>query len=118
ELNRLKGSFGSAPSPFVVGSGLFIKRYRRPDFSVLETSQTLLDHQFFELEDGSYFWVWDLMEELFPAGLVDAMWEAFHGLLLRLAGEDAAWHRRDVSLVGAQDLREREERNRTARPVP
>src|SRR6185436_5782370 len=29
-----------------------------------------------------------------------------------------AWHRRDVSLVGAQDLREREERNRTARPVP
>jgi pyochelin synthetase len=118
ELNRLKGSFGSAPSPFVVGSGLFIKRYRKPDFSVLETSQTVLDHQFFELEDGSYFYVWDLMEELFPEGVIDAMWEAFHHLLHLLASADEAWHRQDFALVGERDLNERRERNQTARPVP
>jgi pyochelin synthetase len=118
ELNRLKGSFGSAPSPFVVGSGLFIKRYRKPDFSVLETSQTVLDHQFFELDDGSYFYVWDLMEEFFPAGLIDAMWEAFQTLLRRLAREPAAWELRSFGLVGERDLAERRERNRTGRPVP
>jgi pyochelin synthetase len=118
ELNRLKGSFGSSPSPFVVGSGLFIKKYRRPDFSVLETSQTLLDHQFFELEDGSYFYVWDLMEEFFPEGVIDAMWSALQALLQRLACEEEAWERRDFELVGDRDLEERRERNRTGRPVP
>ena len=117
ELNRLKGSFGSAPSPFVVGSGLFIKGYRMPDFSVLETSQTVLDHQFFERDDGSYFYVWDLMEEFFPAGVVDAMWEAFRTLLRRLAGEAEAWELGGSCLVGAGDLAERRERNRTGRPV-
>ncbi|MBW8877596.1 MAG: amino acid adenylation domain-containing protein [Acidobacteria bacterium] len=117
ELNRLKGSFGSAPSPFVVGSGLFIKPYRKADFSVLETSQTLLDHQFFELADGSLHYVWDLLEEFFPDGMIEAMWEAYQGLLQRLASDGEAWFRRDFDLVSAKDLSERRERNQTARRV-
>jgi amino acid adenylation domain-containing protein len=118
ELNRLKGSFGTAPSPFVVGSGLFIKRYRKADFSILETSQTILDHQFFELEDGSYSYVWDLLEEFFPEGLIDSMWEAFAGLLRLLAEDGEAWRRTGFVLVGENDLQARRERNRTEKPVP
>jgi len=68
-LNRQKGGFGDAPSPFVVGSGLFLKKWGMADYTVLETSQTLLDHQFFELGDGRLHWVWDLLEEFFPVGL-------------------------------------------------
>jgi len=117
ELNRLKGAFGTAPSPFVVGSGLFIKRYRKAAFTVLETSQTLLDHQFFELEDGSYHYRWDLLEEFFPAGMIAAMWDSYHGLLRLLAEDGEAWLRQDFGLVGERDLSERRERNRTARPV-
>ena len=117
ELNHLKGSFGTAPSPFVVGSGLFIKKYRKADFSVLETSQTVLDHQFFELEDGSCCYVWDLLEEFFPAGLIDDMWAAYEGLLHRLIQDAEAWQRRDFDLVGESGLGERRARNRTAKPV-
>ncbi len=117
ELNRMRGSFGSAPSPFVVGSGLVMKTYKKADYGVLETSQTLLDHQFFERPDGGYHYVWDLLEEFFPAGVIDAMWDAFHGLLRRLSTDEAAWHQRDFALVGDSDLSERRERNRTARPV-
>jgi len=117
ELNRMKGAFGTAPSPFVVGSGLVMKTYKKADYGVLETSQTLLDHQFFERPDGSYHYVWDLLEEFFPAGVINDMWDAFHGLLRRLATEEAAWHQRDFALFGERDLSERRERNRTARPV-
>jgi len=118
ELNRLKGSFGTAPSPFVVGSGLVMKTYKQPDYGVLETSQTILDHQFFERTDGSYHFVWDLLEEFFPDGMIDAMWSSFDRLLRLLAGDGEAWHRRSFALVGERDLEERRERNRTVRPVP
>jgi amino acid adenylation domain-containing protein len=118
ELNRLKGSFGTAPSPFVVGSGLFIKKYRKADFAVLETSQTILDHQFFELADGSYHYVWDLLEEFFPDAVIDDMWNAFHDLLRLLAEDGEAWHRQEFALVSERDLQERRERNQTTVPSP
>jgi len=118
ELNRLKGSFGTAPSPFVVGSGLFIKKYRKADFAALETSQTILDHQFFELGDGRYHYVWDLLEEFFPDGVIDDMWNAFHDLLRLLAGDGEAWQRQEFALVRERDLEERRERNRTTVPLP
>ncbi|SOU07151.1 ATP-dependent serine activating enzyme [Xanthomonas arboricola pv. fragariae] len=101
ELNRIRGSFGSAPSPFVVGSGLAMRAYRKPDFQVLETSQTVLDHQFFELEDGSLYAVWDLIEECFPPGFIDAMWAAFEGWIHELAAVAAAWDRRQVEFAHA-----------------
>ncbi|MFZ5637347.1 MAG: amino acid adenylation domain-containing protein [Pseudomonadota bacterium] len=99
-LNRSRGSFGSAPSPFVVGSGLAIRHYRKPAFQVLETSQTVLDHQFFELADGGLYAVWDLIEDCFPAGLIDEMWAAFDALLRHLAAEPGGW-RRPVDFSGA-----------------
>lgn len=118
ELNRLKGSFGTAPSPFVVGSGLFLKHYRRASFTVLETSQTLLDHQFFELADGSCHYVWDLMEEFFPEGLIDSMWQAYGALLDRLARDPEAWHLTEFDMIPETDLRPRRLRNQTGRPEP
>ncbi len=118
ELNRGKGGFGNAPSPFVVGSGLSIRKFKRAAYTVLETSQTILDHQFFELKDGSYYYVWDLMEEFFPEGVIDAMWTAFDGLLNQLATDEGAWQRTAFDLAGEADLRERRERNQTSAPAP
>ncbi len=100
ELNRRRGSFGSAPSPFVVGSGLAMRRYRKTSFQVLETSQTLLDHQFFEPGDGSLYFVWDLIEDCFPAGLIDDMWDAFLRILHSLADVPDSWQRVNVDLLG------------------
>lgn len=90
-LNRNKGEFGSVPCPFVVGSALFMGSWRKPDFSCLETSQTMLDHQFWELNDGKYFYVWDLLEEFFPKGMINEMWHAFDCWLRRLATDPNAW---------------------------
>jgi amino acid adenylation domain-containing protein len=118
ELNRLKGGFGSSPIPFVIGSGLFMKTYPRADFSVLETSQVMLDHQFFELEDGSYYYVWDLLEEFFPDGMVDDMWQVFADVLRTLARDPAAWDARDLCAPTSLDLAERAARNRSKAPVP
>jgi amino acid adenylation domain-containing protein len=98
-LNRLKGELGRSPYPFVVGSGLFMGKYQKPDFTCLETSQTLLDHQFWELDDGRYYYVWDLLEEFFPAGMIDSMWEAFETLLHRLAQDKSFWQQTQFSLA-------------------
>jgi pyochelin synthetase len=117
ELNRLHGAFGAAPSPYVVGSGLFTTDYRKADHSLLETPQTMLDHQFFELADGRCHYVWDLVEELFPEGLIDAMWSAYGRLLRRLADDPVAWERADLELLPADvvEARRRDER-RVERP--
>jgi pyochelin synthetase len=118
ELNRQKGSFGTAPSPFVVGSGLSIKKFKRAAHTVLETSQTILDHQFFELEDGSCYYVWDLMEDFFPEGVMDDMWAAYDGLLHLLATDEQAWQRLEFDFLSERDLAERRERNQTDAPIP
>lgn len=118
ELNRLKGGFGTAPSPFVVGSGLFMKEYKKYDYVLLETSQTLLDHQFFELPDGSYYYVWDLIEAFFPDGLVDAMWSAFTRLLETLCDDADAWAVPVRGLLDASELAPREACNRSAQVFP
>ncbi len=90
-LNRQNDSMGVAPIPFVVGSGLFMENFKPADYSCLETSQVMLDHQFWELEDGSYYFVWDLLEAFFPDGMIDAMWQAYHDLLEYLASDEKAW---------------------------
>ena len=90
-LNRLGGGFGRAPLPFVVASGLKLGRWRRMPFSCLETPQVMLDHQFFEFADGGLLVQWDLLEEFFPEGMVDDMWDAYLALLERLGTDAEAW---------------------------
>ena len=107
-LNQLQGGFGRAPIPFVIGSGLFMEGFERADFSCLETSQVMLDHQFWELADGRYYYVWDLLEAFFPEGMIDAMLGAYQALLLRLAEDPAAWLSQAPALVPAQQLAERQ----------
>lgn len=107
-LNQLQGGFGRAPIPFVIGSGLFMEGFERSDFSCLETSQVMLDHQFWELADGRYYYVWDLLEEFFPEGMVDDMLGAYHGLLEQLAQFPDTWLLQAHDLLPARQLIERD----------
>jgi len=118
ELNRRKGAFGTAPSPYVVGSALFAKGYKKPDYSILETSQTQLDNQFFELENGGCYCVWDVFLEFFPAGLIEDMWEAFQNLVVQLANSKKAWDMNDFNLLPQSMLKVRSQKNETARCIP
>ncbi len=106
-INRRRGGFGSAAIPFVVGSGLFMEGFEKAEFSCLETSQVMLDHQFWELADGQLFYVWDLLEEFFPPGVVDAMWQAYAALIERLAQEPALWLNETLELTPAAELQVR-----------
>lgn len=112
-LNQRKASVGTAAVPFVVGSGLAMQGFERSDFSCLETSQVLLDHQFWELAGGQLYYVWDLLEEFFPAGLIDAMATAYSSLLTRLAQGESAWDQSGFSLLPARQT----ECRRSAAPV-
>jgi amino acid adenylation domain-containing protein len=113
ELNHAQGTPGRAPCPYVVGSGLFMESWELTEYSCLETSQTQLDHQFWELDDERYYVVWDLLEEFFPPGLIDAMWEAYLGLVVRLAREPAAWEAWQLLSLPAPQCRRRDEANAT-----
>ena len=108
QLNSNTGQFGRAPIPFVIGSGLMMEGFERPGFSCLETSQVMLDHQFWELTDGRFYFVWDVMEDSFPDGLLDAMAEGYLTLLHTLATDDPAWQTSRFQLVPESQLDQRQ----------
>jgi len=88
-------------------------------FGVSQTSQVWIDHQVTEA-DGELSYSWDVVDELFPAGMVDAMFAAYRRLLERLVDDEDVWRRRlgaDL-LVPAEQLDERARVNATAAPVP
>jgi yersiniabactin nonribosomal peptide synthetase len=98
-INQLKNTLGTATIPFVISSALFMSKFERPDFTCLETSQVLVDHQFWEIKDGRMYYVWDVQEEFFPAGLLDDMWDAYGRLLEHLARDVENWKARDFDLL-------------------
>lgn len=98
-LNHLRHEMGSAPVPFVIGSGLFMLGFERSDYSCLETSQVMLDHQFWELSDGRLYWVWDVLEDFFPAAMIDDMWSAYSGFLQQLATTPLLWEQDRIDLL-------------------
>ncbi|MFG2551509.1 amino acid adenylation domain-containing protein [Streptomyces sp. NPDC048581] len=85
--------------------------------SAIRTPQVWLDHQVIE-DDGELIVNWDVVEELFPAGLIDAMHAAYVSLLNELAASPAAWHGPIAPLLGQPDLAVRHRVNATAGPRP
>jgi amino acid adenylation domain-containing protein len=85
--------------------------------SSLRTPQVWLDHQLIE-EDGTLVFNWDTVDELFPEGMLDAMFAAYTDVVRDLCAEETAWHRPAPLLVPPVDLTTREAANATAAPVP
>ncbi|MFE5596592.1 amino acid adenylation domain-containing protein, partial [Streptomyces sp. NPDC056549] len=135
ELNRARGASVRAAAPVVFTSlvnfagqqdterrGVVqylagIGENGRQVSSSVRTPQVWLDHQAVE-EAGELVLNWDVIEELFPAGCVDAMFAAYQRMLHELAGDPAAWQRPRPALVPAADLDVRAEANDTDGPVP
>jgi pyochelin synthetase len=117
-LNRAQRTPGRATCPFVVGSGLFMPPLERRLFGCLETPQVLLDHQFWELADESLWFVWDLIEDAFPDGMIDAMHGAYVRLLERFATSEEPWTRATCDVLPDAQRRQRERLNATEQEVP
>lgn len=102
ELARLRGQEGMAMVPVVFSSSIGAGQGALNDFDVsalgtltygiTQTPQVSFDHQVVE-HDGALFYVWDVVEELYPKGLVDEMFDAYRKMLFFLAEDPEAWDR-------------------------
>jgi yersiniabactin nonribosomal peptide synthetase len=98
DLARMRpGDWMMAPVVFTsaIGMGdLFNADVRRgfgqPVWTISQTPQVWLDYQVTERDDGLLV-NWDVVEELFPAGVLDTMFEAYIRLLRVLADEAHDW---------------------------
>jgi amino acid adenylation domain-containing protein len=84
---------------------------------ITQTPQVWLDHQVAEI-NGALEFNWDFVEELFPPGMVAEMFNAYCGLLDRLAVQDEVWKTPSLCLVPVQQLQQRTAVNATFTPRP
>ena len=106
DLARLHGSDHTL-MPVVLTSGLAwtagsspstLDRVLRRVYAVTQTPQVYLDAQLDE-HDGALRCSWDVVEELFPDGMIAEMFTAFHAALTRLSESDDLWSAADLELV-------------------
>lgn len=88
-----------------------------PGFVLTQTPQVWLDHQIEEDVDGLLF-DWDAVEELFPAGMLDDMFETYRGLIETLADDDGAWRGSGGIALPQWQRTLYAQTNATAAPVP
>lgn len=67
-------------------------RLGEPAFAITQTPQVYLDFMVQE-DHGTLVLNWDAVDELFPAGMLDAMFEALQTLLDDLCKDETAWDR-------------------------
>ncbi|WFE37405.1 non-ribosomal peptide synthetase [Micromonospora sp. WMMD998] len=121
ELARRRGSLDvSMPVVFTSTLGVTDDVVIEPSFAervwgISQTPQVWLDHQVME-RAGGLLLVWDAVEELFPAGVLDAMFAAYMRLLEWLA--EGTWAEPVPALLPAEQRIVRADVNATAGPVP
>ncbi|KUM73485.1 non-ribosomal peptide synthetase [Streptomyces curacoi] len=89
--------------------------FGKPVWIISQGPQVLLDAQVTEV-DGGLLVNWDVREDAFPAGMVDAMFAAFHGLVTRLGTDDTVWERPVPALLPAEQSAVRARVNSTDGP--
>ena len=84
---------------------------------ITQTPQVWLDHQAGE-QDGGLVYNWDVVDGLFPGGLVEGMFTAYGAVLERLADEAQAWGEPVGDLRPEDQRKVRRAVNETARELP
>jgi nonribosomal peptide synthetase protein BlmIV len=64
-----------------------------PVFAISQTPQVLLDHQVHEFRD-ELIYTWDHVADMFPPGMIEAMFAAYGRLLQSLIHDDTYWKAR------------------------
>ena len=92
-----------------------------PGWGISQTPQVWIDHVAL-LQGGALVLQWDSLDGLFPAGLIDTMFDAYLALVYTLVQERSAWQRPLVDPMPATQRAVRASINATAnacaRPVP
>ncbi|MET9266654.1 condensation domain-containing protein, partial [Amycolatopsis sp. NPDC004079] len=91
------------------------RHFGDPVWTMSQTPQVWLDHQVTE-RDGGLYVNWDAVDDLFADGVLDAMFDAYRGLLAWLA--EAEWTEGIPGLLPAGHLEVRAAVNSTGSEVP
>jgi len=86
-------------------------------YSISQTPQVWIDHQIAE-SGGMLFYNWDVVEEIFPEGLIADMFDAYCRLLQRLADDEQVWNLSKLELAPAAQLELQAATNATDQPIP
>ena len=86
-------------------------------FAVTQTPQVWLDHQVYE-QAGQLHFSWDVVEELFPPGLIDEMFSIYSARLEDLAKNPMTWLQPSPCLTPKSQLADRSRVNTTYATVP
>ena len=99
-FSSLLGSLAAVPGDDSAGDRIdsSARWLREPIFGMGQTPQVWLDHIVAE-HQGTLVIIWDAVEALFPAGMLDDMLAAFAARILALAANEAAWEARCPDLL-------------------
>ncbi len=121
ELARLRETGLRAQMPVVFTSTLVdisqMEWLGEVAYFITQTPQVWLDCQIYE-QAGALVFNWDAVEELFPSGMLQEMFQAYHHLLLRLADDDDSWQGTTQQLLPPAQLKQRSAINSTEAPIP
>ncbi|MUG92221.1 amino acid adenylation domain-containing protein [Scytonema sp. UIC 10036] len=93
-----------------------VNRFGDVVYGISQTPQVWLDHQVTE-QDGGLVFNWDAVEDLFPEGLLDDMFDAYNRFLKQLATEESVWLEPTRQLVPPNQLNQRSAINTKAAPI-
>lgn len=125
ELARRKGTAPSAmPIIFTSTLGfssigqetLTFSHFGELIYGISQASQAWMDVQVWEEKEELTF-NWDVVEELFPDGLIADMFEAYCRFLKQLASSESAWMETNRQLLPLQKLAQRNAINSTNAPI-
>ncbi|MEA5506118.1 amino acid adenylation domain-containing protein [Halotia wernerae UHCC 0503] len=126
EQSRTEAKTSKAAMPIVFTSSLNLNAQNNETVSVplsgklicntLQTPQVQIDHEVYE-QNGALLFNWDVVEEIFPPGMIEDMFNAYTYLLQRLADEEEAWQQKCFQLTPAAQLQQRIAVNTTDAPV-
>ncbi|BCL39996.1 non-ribosomal peptide synthetase/type I polyketide synthase [Nostoc sp. MS1] len=126
EQSRIETKTSKAAMPIVFTSSLNLQPQGNEAIAVplsgklicnaLQTPQVQIDHEVYE-QNGALLCNWDVVEEIFPEGMIDDMFSAYTHLLQRLADEDEAWQEQSFQLLPARQLEQRIAVNSTDAPI-
>ncbi len=121
ELSRRKGTAPSAmPVIFTSTLGfsslgqetLTFSHFGELVYGISQASQAWMDIQVWE-EKGTLTFNWDVVEELFPEGVIEDMFEAYCQVLKQLASSESAWVETTRQLLPPAQLAQRNAINAT-----
>ncbi|MFG6100380.1 amino acid adenylation domain-containing protein [Leptothoe sp. ISB3NOV94-8A] len=126
ELSRKRGTAPSA-MPIIFTSTLgfsslgqdtrTFSHFGKLVYGISQASQAWIDVQVWE-ENNTLTFNWDVVEELFPQGLVDDMFSAYCRFLQKLASSESAWTETSRQFALPNQLNQRSKANAKLIPIP